>query len=112
MPQDLYLDRYAYPKNFIKENPHNRLGISVVIPCYNEPNLIGSLDSLRDAMPPLCGVEVIVVINQPVKAEEAVHQQNLKTLLDTEAWKREWDRPDWKVHVIYAKDLPRKHAGV
>ena len=84
----------------------------MVIPCYNEPHLNASLDALRNAMPPLAAVEVIVVINEPEGASEEIHQRNLRTLLDAEAWKRDWDRPDWMVHLIYVPNLPPKHAGV
>ncbi|MBU6402807.1 MAG: hypothetical protein KGS61_21005 [Verrucomicrobia bacterium] len=54
-------------------------GLVVTIPCLNEPDLIGSLQSLRACEPPECAVEVMVVMvvsNSPAGCEETIRANN------------------------------------
>lgn len=88
------------------------LGIVVVIPCSDEESLLLSLMSLKKCNLPKCSVEVIVVINHGEHAKADVVSQNQKTLQETETWIRENNRPEFKFHLIYHPDLPKKFAGV
>lgn len=112
MVKDVYTQRYSWPKDYIDVPPHPNLGMVVVIPCHNEPDLIRSLDSLWKATPPLCAIEIIVVINHHEEAGQSVKTQNQATLLAVEAWKQGKEKPNWKVHIIWESALPKKHAGV
>ncbi len=80
----------------------------VVIPCFNEPDLLGSLESLAICDPPGCAVEVIVVVNSSVNSIEEVRLQNQRTL----EWASAWGRNHPEVHLLHFPDLPAKHAGV
>jgi hypothetical protein len=57
-----YLNRYSVREELITKIPNDNLGIVVVIPCCNEPDLTASLQSLYACAKPICNVEVIVVM--------------------------------------------------
>jgi glycosyltransferase involved in cell wall biosynthesis len=84
----------------------------VVIPCYNEPNLVGALEALSRCEWPKAAVEVIVVINSGEGASTPVREQNLRSLKEASPWTREDCDNFFRVHLLYFPDLPRKHAGV
>ncbi|MGB0929460.1 MAG: hypothetical protein ACPGVB_01700 [Chitinophagales bacterium] len=96
--------------------PKHNLNISVVIPCFNETQLIRSLQSLADCNPPNCAVEVIVVINGSIKTPLEIQEQNLKTFHEAQKWaKQQNENPNlqWLQFLIrHFPELPPKHAGV
>ncbi|PCJ23041.1 MAG: hypothetical protein COA97_12425 [Flavobacteriales bacterium] len=106
-----YINRFSVREQLINEKPNNDLGIVVVIPCYNEPNLIPLLQSLYDCEKPKCNVEIIVVINASEDAKEVVLQQNRKTLIEAEGWRNNHQN-DIQFYFIEESYLPKKHAGV
>ena len=109
---DFYFHRFGFCERQIAEPPHPGLGIIVVIPCMNEPDLIDSLESLRTCEPSNCTAEVIVVVNSPAGCREEIHAQNLKTWEEALRWSREHSTARLAFHVLHAPDLPPKQAGV
>jgi len=81
-----YFERYANPITLFNDPPANSLKISIVIPCYNEPDIISSLVSLNNCKP-VVGVEVIVIVNEEETCNDEVKQQNRITLAQIETWK-------------------------
>ncbi|MBL4669200.1 MAG: glycosyltransferase [Flavobacteriales bacterium] len=106
-----YLDRFSVREQLIIQKPNTNLGIVVVIPCCNEPDLIKSLQSLYHCEQPNCSVEVIVVINASEKVEAVVLAQNKKTLLEVKEWRKEHQNR-FNFYFIEENELPKKHAGV
>jgi hypothetical protein len=105
---DSYFARFGFCGRQIQAPVPAGLSLAVVIPCFNEPDLIGALDALRRCnSPPI--FEVLVVINSPAAATEAIITRNRKTAEETRAWVAASGFP---VHVIEAFDLPPRHAGV
>jgi len=101
-----YLNRYSFREELITEIPKDDLGIVVVIPCCNEPDLTASLQSLYTCDEPICNVEVIVVINASERAEETVLVQNRKSLIEAEGWKKShFDK--FTFHFIIENELPK-----
>ena len=84
----------------------------VVIPCYNEPNLLDSLTSLWRCARPNSAVEVIVVVNSSETSAPEILQQNQRTLDEAEFWAREDCDRAFRIHFLNVPQLPRKHAGV
>ncbi len=84
--------------------------LSVVIPCFNEPDLISSLNAITSNDLDSDIYEVIVVVNHSEQASDAQRGQNKKTLSDSFEWLKS-TRID-SVHLIQSFDLPHKHAGV
>ena len=104
-----YLKRYANPEVLFPEPPDKDLALSVVIPCYNEPDILPTLESLR-----LCEVsfnaEVIVIINEADNATSAVKKTNLATIQQIRIWQAKEYLP-FKL-FFYHLIAPKKHAGV
>ena len=84
----------------------------VVIPSHDEPDLVGSLESLRACDAPEGEVEVIVVVNSSVTAAEAVKSRNAASAVAAREWFADLANPRFELHVLECPDLPRKHAGV
>ncbi len=84
----------------------------VVIPCYDEGNLLRTLASLEACTPTACAVEVIVVLSSSEADDAALKARNLATLAQAEAWAQEHAREDLQFHFLHFPELPRKHAGV
>ncbi|MEE4285331.1 MAG: hypothetical protein V2I31_04255, partial [Mariniphaga sp.] len=73
-----YLKKNAVPV-LLPESPALNLSITVVIPCYREPEIIKTLQSLFSCRLPDSGIEVILLINHSEIAPETVKIQNRKT---------------------------------
>ena len=80
-------ERALFPQK-INEAPDRTTGIIVVVPAYNEPELTKLLDSLANCTEPECKVEVIIVINAPDDATGENLENNKKSIIDTENWKK------------------------
>src|SRR5687768_6022568 len=109
---DAYYERFGFSERRISEPPGPAVPLIVVIPCFNEPNLIGSLESLRQSERPEAPHEVIVVVNSGADAETSIIEQNEKTLREARAWIERQPEPKLTVHLIDARGLPPRHAGV
>ena len=107
---DRYLDKQ---KNFfpaIEQSPENDLGMVVVIPCFDEPDLIKSLESLKNCSPTECYVEIIVVFNLGRNASTTSIQQNVKSRNGFEKWNTS-QTPERKFHYIWIEERDNKDAG-
>jgi len=85
-------------------------GIIVVIPCFNEPDIIKTLNSIDQCEPPTCAVEIIIVINHSELSKKPVKELNIKTSKEIREWiaaKRKFN-----YHIIQAFDLREKKSGV
>ena len=99
-----------YPK-VVAETPAKSLGIIVIIPCYNEPDIRSALMSLVTCEKPGCDVEVLVSINAGEKDNNSVKAQNAQSLLQIEGLQK--DLPQWlKIYGFIHNELPHKKAGV
>ena len=105
-----YFERYAFAQPLIGKAPAKGLSMVVVIPCYNEPDILPTLNSLLTCTPPPGEVEVLVVVNEPEGAATAVQQQNRQTLHSLKKWQAEV-KPWFALHSAYLT-LPAKTAGV
>ena len=72
----VYLTRYGYPHQLIEQSPIGDVGIIIVIPCFNEPELIQSLESLAQCELPPIGAEVLVIINHAKDESEMIKEHN------------------------------------
>ncbi|MBK7626410.1 MAG: glycosyltransferase family 2 protein [Bacteroidales bacterium] len=81
-------ERALFPQ-IINEVPDKQTGIIVVVPSYNEPDIVRLLESLILCERPGCKVEVIIVVNAPNDASEECLENNRLTISDIESWKKE-----------------------
>ena len=107
-----YLNRYAFREQIIQDEVNSEVGIIVVIPCHNEPDIVSSLQSLVNCDKPNCKVEVLIVINASENAEESVFNQNKTSLNDAVSWAKNHQSGECKFYFIEENALPKKHAGV
>ncbi len=107
-----YFRRYGFCERQIVSPPNPDLGIVVVIPCFNEPDLIGGLESLRGCKPPTRSAKVIVVINSSADCPAEVRLQNEATRKLTAEWMDQQDERRCAWHLLSFPDLPPKRAGV
>ena len=104
-----YFKRYAYPSKLFSDDPDSNLTISIVIPCFNEPDIISSISSLN-ACHPISGTEVIIVINESENCDAKISLQNQKTINEIKKWQTsESLNFSLLVHYLIA---PTKDAGV
>lgn len=105
-----YLAKHANYPALISAPVDAALSIVVVIPCYNEPAVTNTLDSLMNCLPIEGEIEVLVVVNQGVSVDDAVHVQNQKSLAELSAWSIA--NPMSSVYPLYIDSMPDKKAGV
>ncbi len=107
-----YLERRQfYPFGVVAEVP-SKLGLVVVIPCFDEPDIGAVLESLAACDAPGCDVEVLIVINAPAGAAPDILARNAAAA--DRAGENAVERmPDWlRTHTIECNALPVARAGV
>jgi len=107
-----YLEKHRFCERQIKTSVAKEVSIIVVIPCYNEPALLETLQSLFECEKTSCAVEVIVVINSGEHDGKNVLEQNQQAFDDATEWIKEHRNEQLFFHLIQIKNLPKKHAGV
>ena len=109
---NLYLQRYGFQKSLFSSEPRPDLGIVVVIPCFNERELITSLDSLAACDDTRCAVEILVIINDSDHSSRQVREQNQQTFEEVRRWIncKTTDKRQFLVH--YESRIPDKQSGV
>lgn len=94
----------------IEDVPAADLGIIIVIPCHNEPDVVSAVKSIYQSSRPACSVEVIVVINGSAEDPESIELQNQKSYQELHALD---DLPKWfSLYVIMNNNFSEKKAGV
>ena len=107
----LYLDRHQGFDPGILSPPSPDLSYCIIIPCYNEPNVINTIQSVFQNNPINKSCEIIVVVNSPQQVSEKILQQNALTIRSINKWKENNQHEKIKVHTLYYPDLPLKKAG-
>lgn len=109
---DSYVHKHVQEANKIKESPAKDLSMIVVIPSYNEPDLLDSLKSLAECNKAQGSVEVIVVFNAAENADGKILNLHEESCKSCKSW-TEKHSPNWlKFHFLMENDLSKKHAGV
>ncbi|PIP55106.1 MAG: family 2 glycosyl transferase [Bacteroidetes bacterium CG23_combo_of_CG06-09_8_20_14_all_32_9] len=107
-----YLKKYALYSPFIHEKPHEDLFLIVVIPCFNEHDIITSLNSLWICKRPNCAVEIIIVINASENSNDTIIKQNKLTEKAITIWLSSHYNNSFRFFLIIKNNLPAKDAGV
>ena len=107
-----YFKRHTdfYPR--IIDIPIQDLGIVVVIPSYNEPNLRQALNAILSCLPTKCSVEVIVVVNYPEGSDDEVAKNAKECVELIGKYNEQFNNHKLRFFAIEAFNLPKKHAGV
>jgi hypothetical protein len=83
----------------------------IVIPCYDEPDLISTLQSLKQCALPQEQVKVLVIINQSETESERVLTHNQNTYSQATKWAKLNSTSELNFE-IQQHTLAAKHAGV
>lgn len=108
---NFYLKKYGFRSPSILTNPNDELNLIVVIPCFNEPDIISTLKSLNACDLPQGIAEIFIIINAGIHHDEKIKSQNLKTLEAINQWQSQ-NTLRFDFYPILIDDLPKKHAGV
>lgn len=84
----------------------------VVIPCFNEPDVLDTLQSLRDCDQPECRTEVIVVVNSGENTSEDLLNLNRNTFLKLTEFKETYNDDKLAFYPLLVQGIRKKHAGV
>jgi len=107
-----YLNRRQLYPFQIDAKPDAELGLVVVIPCHDEPDIGSVLESLALCEPPRESVEVIFMINAPSGATRRIRDNNHKAESSIAAFAAT-ESPGWlKIHACVNNELPPNDAGV
>jgi len=106
-----YLNRSAFSFSLTKMPVIESIGQVIVIPCFEEPEIQKTLQSLMRCANPKKGVLVIVVLNQPASSGQDLTEGNSKSKLQIQRVKK--TSPNWlQISLVEARELPDKKAGV
>jgi hypothetical protein len=109
----VYFDRFNHRESELNSTVPSNLELIVVIPSHNEPDLLGSLQSLKDAFVPIgVSVEVITVINHGVNTDSDIVKQNETTTIQANQFSLENNSESITFKTIEVFDMPPKKAGV
>ena len=109
---DHYLAKHGSGKHFIAIPPGKKLKYSIVIPAFNEPDLISCLDSLWHCMPVSSSVEVITAINWPFLSDDPTIMRNLEIMKEAESWAERHASENIRFHFMLAEPGSKKDSGV
>lgn len=109
---DKYLKKQRLFPDYIEDTVSEELNIIVTIPCFNEPDLIPSLDALWNCERPNCKLEVIVIVNSGELVSDEIFAQNQKTISDAKVWMENHQDEKLQFFLIDQPNLPKKTAGV
>ncbi len=110
----MFADSYLNKNNrvaLIGANPFDKLGISVVIPCFREPEILKTLKSLTDCNLPKSNVEVIILINHSEVADESIKSFNLQTFTEIQSWSKKNSSKRLSFFPVGPIELQKKWAG-
>ena len=91
---------------------HPALGVVVVIPCYDEPDVLQTLESLRRCRRPRGAVEVLLICNASDGDDDDVRRRNQATMERVHAWRTKHEEPRFRFWTLNFPRLPARHAGV
>ena len=111
----MFANTYLLKNNrvpLIQSEPSPQCTIRIVIPCYNEPELLQTLESLKKCSLPDTVVEVIILINHAENAPLEIKNFNMATKTEAECWIKENNRSKLLFFAVGPVELRKKWAGV
>ncbi len=107
-----YLSRYAVELPEIELKPTVNPGQIIVIPAFDEPDLLRTLGSLLKCKPAKNHTEIITVINYPENVPEEIKSSGRFLYNQVLAFARENNSNFVSFLPVLLPDMPVKHAGV
>lgn len=111
----MFANKYLEKNNrkpLIETAPIIDCGLRIVIPCFVEPDILLTLESLNSCDLPHSQVEVIVLINHSEVASDEIKQFNFSTKAKVENWISGNKNKGIDFFAIGPVELQKKRAGV
>ncbi len=107
-----YLSKQSFCKPQIKTKAEEDTAIIIVIPAFDEKNIIESVKSIYNCNKPKCKTEVIIVFNSAENTIKSKKEQNEIGLKNINKFAEKVNSKHFSIHGINQTNLPKKHAGV
>ncbi len=107
-----YFEKSARFRPLIAGDPDPSTSLIVVIPCFQEPEILQTLDSLKHCTRFKGNTEVIILVNEPENCAEEVSLYNRTTVDSMVRWTAENHTPGISFYPLGPVRLPSKWAGV
>lgn len=107
-----YFKRFNSSPKIFPDNPRSNTGIIVVIPCYNDPFIFKTLESLDSAIVPKCKVEVIVIVNSSETTPLDIVEVNRNVYSELCSKENSNCFNSFKLYSHIIENVPKKIAGV
>ena len=110
----MFADKYLQKQNrktLITAIPNKGVGIIIVIPCFREPDILQTLESLNSCYLPNQNVEVIVLLNHSEIASDEIKEFNNKTKIELKNWHSKQKNERLKFYIVGPVELQKKWAG-
>lgn len=106
-----YLNKQQFNKTLLNAHVPIDLKLIIIIPAYNEPDILLTLNSLKNCEAPKHVCEVIVLINDSETSPSNIKNTNAITFNKINTWIESNTCSKLTFHCIYERNLPKKHAG-
>lgn len=107
---DHYISLHAITDK-IQISPEENLRFIIVIPSFDEPGLVQTLQSLWLCKRPASAVEIIVVVNSPKNADRGIIERNERSIEDATDWADKHNESGFFCHIMNEQELPSHEAG-
>ncbi|MBN1387663.1 MAG: glycosyltransferase family 2 protein [Bacteroidales bacterium] len=94
-----YLANKTLVDTLFPDIPAKDTGIIIIIPAFNEPGIIFTLNSLLKCKNPPCQVEVIILVNAPARVTISQVKENNTTVSELVSWRK--DNKDAFVNMLF-----------
>jgi hypothetical protein len=91
--------------------PDPEVSIIVVIPCFREPDILATLESVSNCNLPKCHTEIITVVNHPENALPETKAFNQHTKREIDNWIKFNSKKELHFYAIGPIELRKKWAG-
>ncbi|MDR2010372.1 MAG: hypothetical protein LBQ22_07810 [Bacteroidales bacterium] len=108
---DNYFSRYNSYSQFFNEPVNENTDIIVVIPCFDDPHIFKTLDSLQNTTKNNIGLEVIVIVNSGESTPLSIIETNRK-IFEKLVTLKELNYYNFNLLVKNLEKVPNKTAGV
>jgi len=107
-----YLEKRALQPAVFQEPPPASLGMVIVIPSYQEKQILRTLTSLTQCTPATDPVEVIIVLNDKEQDDQEVIDFHRDQLVELKEWSKHNATDRLQFLVMHMSRLPKKKGGV
>jgi len=111
----MFANKYLEKNNrkaLIISEPSQFLEMVVVIPCFCEPDILSTLNSLLKCQLPKSDVEIIILINHSEISVEEIKLFNRNTKVEIDAWIETINSERLRFYVAGPIEFNKKWAGV